>query len=214
MIVLFFNLTKIVQNICSLDNSNMEIIYLNNILIFKGGIKGSSETNDFSYHIYLQNTDKIIIKNKNTNFIHFSILAKQFFIMLTFWKYDSNEEKGIIFINLNKQSNEGTMTYYNHNKDFEFIQDIFFENNSPVKFPDDLKKGFIFKFPFSILNQFPKTSELNIFINFDIFVIKETRSLTGLNEVFGKIENSGIIVNTNRLLYIVHNVLQKGKISK
>ena len=86
-------LTKIVQNICRLENSNMEIIYLNNILILRGGTKGNSETNDFSYHIYLQYTDKIIIKRKNTNFIHFSIPAKQFLIMLTFWKYDNKQEK-------------------------------------------------------------------------------------------------------------------------
>ena len=207
-------LTKIVQNICRLENSNMEIIYLNNILILRGGTKVNSETNDFSYHIYLQYTDKVIIKRKNTNFIHFSIPAKQFLIMLTFWKYDNKQEKGIILINCQYQNNEGTMTYFNYNKDFEYQQDIYFENNNPVKFPDDLKKGFIFKFPFSILNQFSKTSELNIFINLDIFVIKETRSLTGLNEVFGKIENSGIIVNINRLLYIIHNFLKKGKISE
>ena len=44
----------------------MEIIYLNNILILIGGRKGSKEINVFLYNIYLQNTDKIINKRKNT----------------------------------------------------------------------------------------------------------------------------------------------------
>ena len=83
-------------------------------------LKNNSETNDYSHNIYLQNTDKIIIKNKNTNFLNFSILAKQFLIMLTFWKYDNKLEKGILLININPQNNNGIMTYYNYNKDFEY----------------------------------------------------------------------------------------------
>lgn len=59
-------LTKNVQKLCNLKNSNMEIIYLNNILILIGGRKGSKEINVFLYNIYLQNTDKIINKRKNT----------------------------------------------------------------------------------------------------------------------------------------------------
>ena len=192
----------------------MEIIFVNNILILRTGLKNNSETNDYSHNIYLQNTDKIIIKNKNTNFLHFSILSKQFLIMLTFWKYDNKLEKGNLLINLNPLNNEGVMIYFNYNKDFEYQQDIYLERNNSIKFPEDLKKGFIFKLPFSIINQFSKNCELNIFLNFDIFVIKEARSLTGLNEVFGKIENSGIVINNNKLLYIVHNYLQKNKIGE
>ena len=207
-------LTKIISSIYNLENSNMEIIFVNNILILRTGLKNNSETNDYSHNIYLQNTDKIIIKNKNTNFLHFSILSKQFLIMLTFWKYDNKLEKGNLLINLNPLNNEGVMIYFNYNKDFEYQQDVYLENNNPIKFPEDLKKGFIFKLPFSIINQFSKNCELNIFLNFDIFVIKEARSLTGLNEVFGKIENSGIVINNNKLLYIVHNYLQKNKIGE
>ena len=207
-------LTKIISRIYNLENSNMEIIFVNNILILRSCLKNNSETNDYSHNIYLQNTDKIIIKNKNTNFLNFSILAKQFLIMLTFWKYDNKLEKGILLININPQNNNGIMTYYNYNKDFEYQQDIYLEKNNPIKFPEDLKKGFIFKLPFSIINQFSKNCELNIFLNFDIFVIKEARSLTGLNEVFGKIENSGIVINNNKLLYIIHNFLQKNKIGE
>ena len=59
-------LTKNVQKLYNLKNSNMEIIYLNNILILIGGRKGSKEINVFLYNIYLQNTDKIINKRKNT----------------------------------------------------------------------------------------------------------------------------------------------------
>ena len=70
--------------------------------------------------------------------------------MLTFSKYDNKQEKGIILINCQYQNNEGTMTYFNYNKDFEYQQDIYFENNNPVKFPEDLKKdlylNFLFKF--------------------------------------------------------------------
>ena len=207
-------LTKIISSIYNLENSNMEIIFVNNILILRTGLKNNSETNDYSHNIYLQNTDKIIIKNKNTNFLHFSILSKQFLIMLTFWKYDNKLEKGNLLINLNPLNNEGVMIYFNYNKDFEYQQDIYLERNNSIKFPEDLKKGFIFKLPFSIINQFSKNCELNIFLNFDIFVIKEARSLTGLNEVFGKIENSGIVINNNKLLYIVHNYLQKNKIGE
>ena len=207
-------LTKIISSIYNLENSNMEIIFVNNILILRTGLKNNSETNDYSHNIYLQNTDKIIIKNKNTNFLHFSILSKQFLIMLTFWKYDNKLEKGNLLINLNPLNNEGVMIYFNYNKDFEYQQDIYLERNNSIKFPEDLKKGFIFKLPFSIINQFKKNFELNIFLNFDIFVIKEARSLTGLNEVFGKIENSGIVINNNKLLYIVHNYLQKNKIGE
>ncbi len=207
-------LTKIISSIYSLENSNIEIIFVNNILILRSELKNNSETNDYSHNINLQNTDKIMIKKKNTNFLHFSILAKNFLIMLTFWKYDNKLEKGIILINLNPQNNQGTMKYFNYNKDFEYQQDVYLENNNPIKFPEDLKKGFIFKLPFSIINQFSKKCELNIFLNFDIFVIKEVRSLTGLNEVFGKIENSGIVINNNKLLHTIHNYLQNNKIGE
>ena len=40
----------------------MEIIFVNNILILKRCYKNNSETNNYSHNIYLQNTDKIIIK--------------------------------------------------------------------------------------------------------------------------------------------------------
>jgi hypothetical protein len=200
---------KLSKIFSSLDPDSLDIIFKNNILIFKC----SRDHINFYYYFFLGETSLVkIIKN---NFQSFQIsLSAKFFsqIISLIVKF------GQISIKQPKKSLNKIANFILEENDLYVEFEVEINNASNIILPsiENLENNYFVKISYNIIDLLRKNVNKKFYFNLKAFNYYTEDNLEGIGEMFGIIEKykNLVIVNKNRVLKYIQEVLKRKDVSE
>ena len=201
---------KLSKIFSTLDPDSLDVIYKNNILIFKC----SRDHINFYYYFFLNETNLIKVIKNNFQSFQISFSAKFFsqIISLIIGKL------GQISIKKRKNSQNKLANLILEENDLYVEFEIEINNDSNIILPsiENLENNYFVKISYNIIDLVRKNVNKKFYFNLKAFNYYTEDNFEGIGEMFGIIEKNKnlVIVNKNRVLKYIQEVLKRKDVSE
>ena len=201
---------KLSKIFSTLDPDSLDVIYKNNILIFKC----SRDHINFYYYFFLNETNLIKIIKNNFQSFQISFSAKFFsqIISLIIGKF------GEISIKKRKNSNNKIANFILEENDLFVEFEIELNTDSNIILPsiENLENNYFVKISYNIIDLVRKNVNKKFYFNLKAFNYYTEDNFEGIGEMFGIIEKNKnlVLVNKNRVLKYIQEVLKRKDVSE
>ena len=201
---------KLSKIFSALDPDSLDVVYKNNILIFKC----SRDHINFYYYFFLNETNLIKVIKNNFQSFQISFSAKFFsqIISLIIGKL------GQISIKKPKNSQNKLANLILEENDLYVEFEIEINNDSNIILPsiENLENNYFVKISYNIIDLVRKNVNKKFYFNLKAFNYYTEDNFEGIGEMFGIIEKNKnlVIVNKNRVLKYIQEVLKRKDVSE
>ena len=201
---------KLSKIFSALDPDSLDVVYKNNILIFKC----SRDHINFYYYFFLNETNLIKVIKNNFQSFQISFSAKFFsqIISLIIGKL------GQISIKKRKNSQNKLANLILEENDLYVEFEIEINNDSNIILPsiENLENNYFVKISYNIIDLVRKNVNKKFYFNLKAFNYYTEDNFEGIGEMFGIIEKNKnlVIVNKNRVLKYIQEVLKRKDVSE
>ena len=201
---------KLSKIFSALDPDSLDVVYKNNILIFKC----SRDHINFYYYFFLNETNLIKVIKNNFQSFQISFSAKFFsqIISLIIGKL------GQISIKKRKNSQNKIANLILEENDLYVEFEIEINNDSNIILPsiENLENNYFVKISYNIIDLVRKNVNKKFYFNLKAFNYYTEDNFEGIGEMFGIIEKNKnlVIVNKNRVLKYIQEVLKRKDVSE